>query len=349
MAQNDRVIGGEFSISHEMLVGADKTCVTFSCGNNNYYSSGRCALYAILNDIEQLFGKQGGILLPDYLCESITQTVIDKEWLYNFYHIGSDLHIDMETTEKELLHAKAILLIEYFGVTNLVEDIARIKLLAPDLIIIVDCVQAFYSMNKYQADYIFTSFRKWFACPDGAMVKKNIPGDVRELKIKKSLWADYKYAGNILKQYSRYVDENIALELLEKGEKLLDKEYLSSWSEVSKDVFLHLDFDHISAQRKNNAKVLHDELDILGIEHIYSETDTPLFVPIFVEKRDELRRWFFLHDFFTPKHWPKVSDELNGVNELYDRELSLICDQRYSAQDMVNQIEIFKKYLKDRK
>ncbi|MBQ4057562.1 MAG: hypothetical protein IJD40_01370 [Lachnospiraceae bacterium] len=49
------IIGGEFSIHEETLNNKEmKYKIDFS------FSSGRCALFAILNELEHVIGKQGG-------------------------------------------------------------------------------------------------------------------------------------------------------------------------------------------------------------------------------------------------------------------------------------------------
>lgn len=57
---NNSIIGGEFAISHEML--SQRGNFEFIKNRNDgfYYSSGRCALYAILQDVDHSFGKMGG-------------------------------------------------------------------------------------------------------------------------------------------------------------------------------------------------------------------------------------------------------------------------------------------------
>ena len=68
-----KIIGGEFAIHPKGFETFDNTSYLQSID----YSSGRCGLYAILKDIESLRKKRGGILLPNYLCASITNTIID--------------------------------------------------------------------------------------------------------------------------------------------------------------------------------------------------------------------------------------------------------------------------------
>ena len=286
----------------------------------------------------------GGVLLPNYLCESITNTVRDAGWRYSFYTINENLHIDFESL-KNIKNYDAIVLINYFGMIMLNDDINRLKSIIPELVIIEDDVQAFFELNVSIADYSFTSLRKWFPCPDGAEIKatKKLNWNI---ELHDNNWAQYKLAGNILKNYSEYIDDGIALALLNKGEEVLNGEYLSPCSDATKTIFTSLELNEIANKRKENAKILHKELLELNIRHIYSENSVPMFIPIFVENRDELRRAFFAEQIFTPKHWPKISDEINGTNSLYDTELSLICDQRYGKEDMMKQISVLKNILK---
>ena len=58
-----------------------------------------------------------------------------------------------------------------------------------------------------------------------------------------------------------------------------------------------------------------------------------MFVPIIVPngKRDALRRHLIRNEIYCPVHWPRPE---GCVSNLYDGELSLICDQRYGIEDM---------------
>lgn len=330
------VIGGEFAIDKKLLSNNKEN-------KELQYSSGRSVLYSILMHVE---GKHKKILLPAYLCDSITRTVIETGWKYTFYQINEFLHPiiddDLCSTLKE---CDAILLINYFGMVDLKNDIASIRNEGSGIFVIEDDVQAFYSLDKTSADCSFTSLRKWFPCPDGALLHMNSSVQVEPCVKTENKWSQYKLAGNLLKEQSDYVDDSIILSLLSKGEDLLDNSYLSYCSKASINIFSNLDLEKIAHRRKQNAKILHCELKKLGIKHMYSDNAIPLFIPVFVDNRDELRREFFSQQVFTPNHWPKISDEVNGINTLYTEELSLICDQRYCEKDMMKQINILKRFL----
>lgn len=336
------IIGGEFSIN-PALIDLQKQNNTET---DISYSSGRCALFAILADISEISGGTQTVILPDYLCDCITKTVIEAGWNYIFYHVKANLRIDAASLGKISIPAKSVfLLIDYFGVINLNDDIDFIRKHYKESFVIADCSQSFYKKDMIGADYSFTSLRKWFPCPDGGTVTKNISGKMTNIVFNENNWAQYKFSGNLLKEYKGFVDDSVTLEMLSKGEEILDKNYLCPSSEASRVIYNSLDLKKISEIRMQNARCLHNELIKLGIKHLYSGTDVQLFVPIFVNNRDELRREFFANNIFAPKHWPYNNDRLNHPNDLYDTELSLICDQRYGEKEMQRQINVLKKFV----
>lgn len=334
-----KIIGGEFAIEDSML---DNHRVGENSFDRAYYSSGRCAFYAILKDIERTSGKNR-ILLPNYLCDSVTKVVMDTGWEFLFYNINCKMEAELSDLYSKIDGPYAVvLLINYFGMSDLGKVINRIRCI-PDVTIIVDNVQATYAAALENIDYSFNSYRKWFPCPDGAVAKKYTEGEILDIQFGINNFVKYKYAGNLLKQYRKIVDDDVILELLNKGEEQLDSHYLCKCSENSNHILSNLDKNRIATIRKNNARILHEELIDLEIDHIYDETTVPLFIPILIENRDYVKKQFYDNGIFTPTHWNYVSDHYNGENILYEKELSLIVDQRYTEEDMIRQINILKK------
>lgn len=330
-----KIIGGEFKISLEPELAV-------SDFSDQLFSSGRSAFSAILK--KEPLCIQGRVLLPDYLCSSITRVIIDIGVEYSFYHIKDTLLPDESGLLAKLEKPAVILLISYFGVTSLKEIAKLVKKKSPESIIIIDDVQNYYG-TEYEAfaDYRFTSYRKWFAVPDGATVHSK----TAELRppVKKNSFAQYKFAGNILKNYGGWIDDELTLFLLKQGESLLESEYDVACSDITKSLIPSIPHEQIKERRAENASYLHTELTRLGIKHLYDKKSVPLFVPVFLDGRTRVRSKMFSENIFTPVHWPYETERLNGPerNELYDTELSLICDQRYSLEDMEKQIEVLKK------
>lgn len=334
----ETVIGGEFKIS---LLGIE----TKESDNGIFFASGRGAFAAILKRIivnKNTIHKWGGIMLPDYLCSSITQVCIDEKISYQFYHIKDDLLPDEEQLMPKLDDNSVVLLISYFGMID-VENVAdRIKKQNPNVVIILDDVQNYYSQYSESTfwDYRFNSYRKWFAVPDGAQVFCK-SGSI-DLPHTKNTFAQYKFSGNVLKNFSEWVEDSLCLDLIGKGEEILDTDYNCECSQISRHLIPQLSLEEIKVKRKENASFLHSELEKLGFKHIYCSDCVPLFIPVFLNNRIEVRKEMFKNNIFTPIHWPYESDNLNGniKNPLYETELSLICDQRYSLDDMKRQIDI---------
>ena len=84
--------------------------------------------------------------------------------------------------------------------------------------------------------------------------------------------------------------------------------------------------------------MLYDGLkDAVEFVFLKEDMDCPLFVPIITKKRNEIRQFLTDNKIYCPVHWPKPA---GCESNLYDTELSLICDQRYSEEDMKRLVEV---------
>lgn len=338
-----KIIGGEFDIDIAQFIGG---VPAFKGGY--YYSSGRAALYNILIYIKN-HGRCSTILLPDYLCESVLQAVEASGFDFNFYAINEDLTINRKDVEGKISDNTAVLIINYFGCCNLSPDISFIKTCNENVVVVEDNVQSFYSMfNNSKADFSFTSFRKTFAAPDGAWVKsKNHDLPVAN---EKNNFAAYKIAGGILKNIAKTdksIDDDVFLDLLRKGEEKIDDNYASSISEASMCIISAQPFNDIAQKRKQNAAFLIEGLKSININPILNieEDHVPLFVPVRLQRRNEVRKALFNDNIFCPVHWPVPAGyDLHRGKELAESELSLIVDQRYGINDMELILNVLKKY-----
>lgn len=258
-----------------------------------------------------------------------------------FYQIGENLLPDEISLCEGLSKEKIVLLVNYFGMSDLKKTLALIRSESEDAVIIMDNVQDYYGMDHVgDYDYMFTSYRKWFPVPDGAEVrKKQECGELINFN-GENKFAQYKFAGNILKNFRKEIDDSLSLELIREGERILDKGYRCRGTEYSLVLMKKLDREGFAEKRKRNAGILREGLERIGITNIYREDTVPLFVPILLKNRTEVRKRLFEHDIFCPVHWPHESEILQGNNVLYDLELSLVCDQRYGEKDMMRILEI---------
>ena len=126
------------------------------------------------------------------------------------------------------------------------------------------------------------------------------------------------------------------MELFEKGENLIDSELECGMSRIAEKLYSIVDEERVKVRRLNNARYLIDELGKKSIRPILPllEDHVPLFIPIYIENRDEVRRRMFQQDVFCPVHWPLEGMPIKRGADMAKHELSLIVDQRFNVQDM---------------
>jgi len=340
-----KIIGGEFDIDISSVSGS----ITGSF-EGYLYSSGRAALYNILLDIKNRGNRNHDtILLPDYLCESVLEAVLEFDFKIVFYNLAEDLLLNEGEVIDKIDENTIVLLINYFGCIDYSTIIRSIKEYNSGTIIIQDNVQALFEMyNESEADYIFTSFRKTIQAPDGGWVKTKLSG--LPVANYNNTFAEYKIAGGILKNMASVaeINEQLYLDLFKKGEDKLNENFRSAPSSISLDIFHSFEKEKTAEIRRRNTDVIINGLNSLDIPPIVDIKDShiPLFVPVRLNNRDDVRKQFFKENIFCPIHWPVPQNyDLSRGKELAATELSIITDQRYTADDMYRILDIIQKFV----
>lgn len=340
------MIGGEFQIAVTDILNAQNR--HFEAPDVYAYSSGRAALYQILKYLK----KEKGIyhvFLPDYLCSSVLVPIEDLGLEYQFYAINEQL----ELIESEFIRCykkdTVVLLINYFGLKDLSNQIDAIRGIDENAIIIEDDVQAYYEFKKPLdgVDFKFTSLRKTFAVPDGGLVKTKHQLPKVETP---NTFGQYKAAAALLKSMREgNFNDQIYLELFEKGESLIDSEQECGMSQIAEKLYSFMNEDHVRVRRLNNARYLISELKKIGIEPLLPLKDeyVPLFIPLVIKNRDAVRRALFKKEIFCPVHWPLDGLEIKRGEQMSKEEISLIIDQRYGRKEMDEIISVLKNNIED--
>lgn len=157
-------IGGEFEIDPRMLFGFAE----YNPKKIELYSSGRSALMAILHYISNK-KKTNTIHLPFYICQSVVNACINSNFHICFYELTPNLQFPIEYLD-DIKKCEILIIVNYFGFIEDKNVITEIKKLRPDIIIISDHVQSFWTYDKSEADFSFTSLRKHFPVPEGALI-----------------------------------------------------------------------------------------------------------------------------------------------------------------------------------
>ena len=324
------MIGGEFeidlSLQREFVPQPDVY----------YYASGRTALYQILHSLAPQYHK---LWLPDWLCHTMVDAVEKAGFEYCFYELDADFKATIEALDKSgFKDGEAVLMINYFGLQNLTGISKSIKDAYPNAVVIEDDVQAFWMFSEKEnpfADYRFTSLRKALPVPDGGLVKAKRP---MPMATGENTFASLKIKAGAMKFHrgEKGINDEDYLKLFKEGDKLIPENYDSVISSDSQRLFAATDLEKAKKLRQANAAQLIAGLDEIGIKPMIpvSPGSVPLFVPIYLENRDEVRRRMFQHEVFCPIHWPLDGMSVKRGADMAAHELSLIVDQRYGVNEM---------------
>ena len=286
-----------------------------------WFVSGRSALKAIL--AENHFKTAA---IPIWCCESMITPFMDSQIEVTFY-------ID------KLPQSDVALVMDHFGYSF--EDSAYKEF---DGIIIRDLTHSLLSKPHYDADYYFGSLRKWAGFWTGGFAW-GFHNQIR-YQSRDTEYNDYiNLRKEAMSQKEKYMNGAISskdyLNLLSQAESILDSLSISPAEERDIELAKRLDTDFIKAKRRNNAEILKRAFSDNIIFKSLDKDDCPMFVPVRIKSRNELRAYLIQNEIYCPVHWP-VSQfhQLNGsTKQLYEEELSLVCDQRYCAADMQRMVD----------
>ena len=313
--------------------------------DTKWFVSGRSALGFIISDIKlrQAFNT---VAVPSWCCDSMIEPFL-KEGIevvfYSVYVENGELVQDVS----EATRCDAILVMDYFGYAS-AQDYSSFP-----GIVIRDLTHSLFSEKYRDADYYFGSLRKWcgiwtggFAWREASWLSKNSikAPDVNYLNLREQAMnekAKYIYALQDGKEYLAKFSQ--AEEMLE---RMSDIQYAAE-----RDIYCaeRIDVTSIKTARRKNAEVLLEHFASIAIFKEINDKACPLFVPILVAdgRRDDLRKFLIQNEIYCPVHWPITP--LHKTNEktkrLYAEELSIICDQRYTVNDMQKICQAVKYFL----
>ena len=312
--------------------------------NTQFVLSGRTALELVACD---LIAERNirSVCLPAYCCDSM---------LFPFQRAGLELRFyDVQPTSDGVRRVlpdhhgcDAVLLLDYFGFSQRETTALAEREHNRGTAVILDRVQSLYSESeavKY-ADYSVTSWRKWFfSCAAAAKkhsgiwsVKPSKPANAQYVSLRKEA----------AKQKAAYLEQGLGdkqafLDGFAQAEELLDADFSGYAADPDSAAALRsLDDPFLKRRRRENASAIYEalnELDNPSIRPLFPQMgvdDTPLFVSVLVDPaiRADLRRFLIQNQVYCPVHWPDA--QTGGGSMLYASELSLLCDQRYTAEDI---------------
>ncbi|MBQ6066480.1 MAG: hypothetical protein IJK89_06625 [Clostridia bacterium] len=308
-----------------------------------WLGAGRQAFPLIAEDIRrrQPFGT---VALPSWCCHSMIEPFLELGIEPLFYDVLPAPEGGLRYVFPPAGTADAILVMDYFGY-------ASSDLPLPEGVVIRDLTHGVFTRIPDDADYYFGSLRKWGAFATGGFVWKRggrlpsgtLTPDDAYIKLRRAAFAqkaDYIKGGAADKRF---------LEVFHTAEESLRSVPVRGGDPQDEAAARAVDTVRMRAVRRRNAEILLETAGDLAVFPRLGPDDCPLFVPILVPdgKRDALRGKFTENGVFLPVHWPLT--ELHHISRdarvFYENGLSLVCDQRYGADDMQRICELLRQFL----
>ena len=358
-------IGSDFWCENNNLICNNKEFWNFGKDTKFVFSGKTAIFYVIKNIVEDKKIKK--VYFPSYSCTSMSEPFeefgIQIEYYDVYFDNGLKYNINLDT-KCDIFFA-----MNYFGYaeSNMEKYVRYFK--NKGVIVIEDITHSILSEKKFceDSDYLVASLRKWFPIFCGGIAVNRFDKFKLELcnETNEEVISKRKIAMKNKYEYLKIIDSQIQDD--EKkvqvfNQEIRKKEFLSQYAmseeliqQSKKDyiidnesfkILMGIDLNEIISRRKENVKLIYERLklnkNIKFLFKNYKEEDCLLFIPIVLEnkERNSLRKYLIDNKIYLPIHWP-LKEKLNNI---FDIELSLICDQRYSNKEINYYLDILEKY-----
>ena len=281
--------------------------------------------------------------LPSLCSFGMVQSFIERNIPYDFYDVvwnGGRLEYRIDGSK----HYDVVVIAPYLGV-NRTETEKRIgELRQCGTVVIKEITHTLLDGDHggVPADYYTASLRKWFPIASGGWLGKTSgtlavkPDKNGDNKVQNLCAAMQQKAQYMAGQTDNKIDYIKGFSNFDQWLVLLDCK--TKMDTQSQTALARVAVEPIIRQRRANAQTLYNALS--GIPEIRFmnrisdwETGCPLYVPVLVAdgKRNALADYLSDHGIYCRVTWPERMGAKNGIR---NQELSLICDQRYTENDM---------------
>ena len=323
-------IGSEFWISDDKILPVEER-------DGLFVLSGRTAIDLIIQNILKHRNVQN-VYMPAYCCDSMIAPFMQRNIRVDFYDMFFDGKLMYEIDADK--NTDILYVSNYFGYENTLPEELINHFKAKGSVILYDRTHSYLMKDEQltHADYAFVSLRKWMGVVTGARVDgldpMNLPMCPYADAKAQAMRAKYQYLNGNLS-----VEKTTFLEAFANFGKQLEQDYRNyGMDDLSYALFKSQDLEQVRTQRRSNAAYLHEHLQLDFFGEL-SANACPLFVPVIFAShtaRERVRKALIGAQIYCPVHWPKnslITSDMK-VNQLFDNELSLICDQRYSLEEM---------------
>lgn len=298
----------------------------------NWYLSGRVALQAI---IQELKGCRT-VALPSWCCHTMIKPFVDAGMEVHFYPVYFNESLIQDVRQD----CDVILILDYFGYTRSFPNLDSFQ-----GVVIRDVTHSIFSQTYNDAHYYFGSLRKWCGIWTGGYAWSQNGSSLCE-----GIGDDTGYSllrEHAMQKKEEYINgthrEKKYLEVFSHAEDQLENIGIVRANQRDVEIASKIDVEYIRTRRRENSMILIQSLKGWLIFSELKKEDCPMFVPIIVPdgKRNALRNHLIDNEIYCPVHWP-VSEFHKLTSEeryIYENELSLVCDQRYTTADMLRMVD----------
>ena len=328
------------------LLPAEMACLYTLCG--------RTALDLVVQDAMPVRSAY----LPAYCCHTMIEPFVAKGIKVSFYDVFfTDTGIDWNFDEDN--DCDLVFLMDYFGFRNSETMRLAASQKAKGKAVVYDATHSMFceGIDYSACDYVFGSFRKWFGVNAGFCANRSgwaglpvLTQNTAYIKTRNTAFEDKRKF-----MQGEAIEKDIFLQAFSQAEESLETDYRGYAPDAqSLETLKHVNVDFLRQRRREHAAFVIEAINAMNSDIVRSpycrmqENDCPLFVPLQIspEQRLALRRLLIEQRIYMPIHWP-LSD-LHQTNELsrriYDTELSFVCDQRYSLEDMKRTMEVIRSF-----
>ena len=280
--------------------------------------------------------------LPAFLCDSMWEAIDETGARARLYPVDERLETPDRDWLAELSPGDVVVLVDYFGYVR--DDGLAAACRERGAIVVEDACHALLTDGAGSlGDYVLWSPRKFAGLPDGGVLQA-VRAPLPEVSVPA---ADQRWWALALEATRRRAAFDAGgprdfLPVHQQAELGHPIEPVSM-SPLARSLAATIDWGAIAARRRAN----HDVLAAKLARHALMPPPPPGTVPsgftVRVNNRDEVRAALFEADIFPSLLWPSagwIPVEFAASHALSAQVMTLHCDQRYDAADMIRTSEI---------
>jgi hypothetical protein len=333
-----KVLGGVFALACPDI-GSGSISPPFANANVQYFLNFRCALKVLCDVV-----RPRAAWLPSYLCGSLLEPLVHNHVPIRFYAVDSSLKLETFAWTDEIRADDLVIVIHYFGFPNREFPASEVK--QRGAILVEDASQALFLQQQFpESICILYSPRKFLGVPDsGVMVSARSTGTETALlqEPPNEWWRLAVATVQRRRDFDLTGGANTWFSLFQRVESEFP---LGSYaaSDLSKMlVSCGTNYGAIRARRRENYMRLLQGLSEYALLPELPADAVPIGFPLRVDRgmRDTVLQRLYGESIYPPVHWRIdgiVPQAFEQSHRLAQTTMTLLCDQRYSLEDMDRQ------------